>query len=85
VTLLHLKEVLYFFASPTEIENFLSKCNIDIIDHVALDGLSPFLRDSIDDMSDEEYEIWINYQLKTCREKSILGISNHGLVICKKR
>lgn len=74
-----------FFTSPTEIEEFLSQFNIDIIDHVAVDGLSPFLRDSIDDMSDEEYEIWINYQLKTCREKSIRGISNHGLVICKKR
>lgn len=74
-----------FFTSPTEIEEFLSQFNIDIIDHVAVDGLSPFLRSSIDDMSDEEYEIWINYQLKTCREKSICGISNHGLVICKKR
>lgn len=74
-----------FFTSPTEIEAFLSLYNVDIIDHVAADGLSPFLRSSIDDMSDEEYNLWIHYQLKTCREKSILGMSNHGLVICKKR
>lgn len=74
-----------FFTSPIEIEEFLSQFNIDIIDHVAVDGLSPYLRGSIDAMSDEEYEIWVNYQLKTCREKSILGISNHGLVLCKKK
>jgi 2-polyprenyl-3-methyl-5-hydroxy-6-metoxy-1,4-benzoquinol methylase len=74
-----------FFTSPIEIEEFLSQFNIDIIDHAAVDGLSPYLRGSIDAMSDEEYEIWVNYQLKTCREKTILGISNHGLVICKKK
>jgi ubiquinone/menaquinone biosynthesis C-methylase UbiE len=74
-----------FFTTPTEIEEFLSQFSMDIIDHVAVDGLSPCLRGSIDAMSDKEYEVWVNYQLKTCREKSILGISNHGLVICIKK
>lgn len=74
-----------FFTTPIEIEEFLSHFNIEIIDHAAVDGLSPFLGSWIDEMNDDEYKLWVDYQLKTCREKSILGISNHGLIICRKK
>lgn len=74
-----------FFTAPAEMENFLNCFDVEIVDHAAVDGLSPLLRKSIDDMSEEEYKTWINYQLRTCREKSILGISNHGLIICRKK
>lgn len=73
-----------YFTNPVEMEEFLSKFNIEIIDHVATDGISPLLRKVVDDMTEDEYITWIDYQLKTCREKSILGISNHGLIICRK-
>lgn len=73
-----------FFTTPTEIESFIEKFGVEIIDHAATDGLSPFLRDSIDNMNDEEYSAWLHYSFNSCREKSILGMSNHGLLLCKK-
>ena len=73
-----------FFTTPIEMEAFMSKFNIQITDHVGTDGLSPFLKDCIDNMSDEEYSVWLRYSLNSCREKSILGMSNHGLFICRK-
>ncbi|MEA4963594.1 hypothetical protein [Lutispora sp.] len=72
-----------YFSTSIEMEEFLSCFEVEIIDHAAIDGLTPLLRKVIDNMN-EEYKIWIDYQLKTCREKSILGISNHGLIVCKK-
>lgn len=30
------------------------------------------------------YEVWLKYHMRTCRERSILGMSNHGLVIVRK-
>ncbi|MBM7615861.1 class I SAM-dependent methyltransferase [Alkaliphilus hydrothermalis] len=74
-----------FFTTPDDMEDFLKNFNVEIIDHVATDGLSPLLRNTIDEMEEAEYQKWIEYQLKTCREKSILGSSNHGLVVCKKK
>jgi len=73
-----------FFTTPIEMELFISKFNTQIIDHVGTDGLSPFLKDFVDNMNEEEYSTWIHYSLNSCREKSILGMSNHGLLLCKK-
>ncbi|QUH19489.1 hypothetical protein [Alkaliphilus sp. B6464] len=74
-----------FFTSPSDMESFMGKFNVEIIDHIGTDGISPYLRNAIDEMNDEEYNAWIYYNLKSCREKSILGMSNHGLLLCKKK
>lgn len=73
-----------FFTTPIEIENFISRFGIEIIDHVGTDGISPMISDFVDSLNAEEYSTWLNYCLASCREKSILGMSNHGLIICKK-
>ncbi|WLC85267.1 hypothetical protein KTC97_05780 [Clostridium estertheticum] len=65
-------------------ELLVSKFKIKIIDHVATDGISPLLGKLVDEMNDEEYEAWTYYNLCSCREKSILGSSNHALLICRK-
>ncbi|WP_346900172.1 class I SAM-dependent methyltransferase [Clostridium sp. UBA7503] len=74
-----------FFTTPTEIESFIENFNIEIISHVATDGLCSLLRDPVNELSEEQYEAWKNYMLKSCREKSILGLSNHGLLVCRKQ
>jgi hypothetical protein len=73
-----------YYATPEEIEQLLEEFKTERIDHVATDGLSPLLRDTVDGMTDEEYKVWIDYHMMTCREKSIMGISNHGLYLCRK-
>lgn len=73
-----------FFTTPTEMETFISKFGVEIIDHIGSDGISPLLREFVDNMNDEEYSTWLHYSLASCREKSILGMSNHGLILCKK-
>lgn len=73
-----------FFTTPSEMESLASKFHIQIIDHVSTDGISPLLGNLVDEMNDEEYESWMHYSLCSCREKSILGISNHALLICRK-
>ena len=73
-----------YFTSPAEMEEFVSKFNIKIIDHVAADGISSLLREHINELSDDQYTAWTDYILSSCREKTTLGISNHGLLICKK-
>ena len=43
------------------------------------------LNDMVNELSDEEYEGWMKYHLKICGEQSILGYSNHGLYVCRKK
>jgi hypothetical protein len=48
------------------------------------DGVAPLLRTHIDGLNEKQFESWCQYQYYVCREKSILGQGNHGLIICKK-
>jgi len=73
-----------YYATPEEMENLLAKYDLKILDHLATDGLSPFLKEKVDSMNDDEFETWCNYHYLVCREKSILGASNHGLIIGRK-
>lgn len=74
-----------FFTTPAEMEEFIQKFDVEIVDHAGTDGLNPFLRSYVDEMNDDEYAQWVYYALSSCREKSILGMSNHGLLLCRKK
>lgn len=74
-----------FFTSPNEIESFIKKFEVEIIDHAATDGICALLRNQINELESEQYEVWLKYHLKSCRERSILGISNHGILLCRKK
>jgi len=74
-----------YFATPEEINKLMNQFDIEVVDHLATDGISPMLREKVNELNKQQYEAWFNYHYKTCREQSILGLSNHGLYICRKR
>lgn len=74
-----------YFSTPDEMETLLKRYKISILEHIALDGISKLLEEVVDTMTEEEFQIWLHYHWATCREKSILGYSNHGLLICQKK
>jgi ubiquinone/menaquinone biosynthesis C-methylase UbiE len=73
-----------YFSTPSEMELALERFQTQVIDHIATDSLSPFHREFINSLNEQELDSWIYYIEKSCREKSILGISNHSLLICQK-
>lgn len=72
------------YTTPLEIENYMKQFDVLIVDHLGTDGLSHTLSNEVDGLSEQKFEIYKNYHFKTCRERSILGISSHGLIICRK-
>ncbi|HHZ06471.1 MAG TPA: methyltransferase domain-containing protein, partial [Clostridiales bacterium] len=73
-----------YYASPQEMEQLLRNHSLEIVDHFAQDGISTTLGEKIDRLNDEQFNIWCDYHYKTCREKSILGASNHSMIIGRK-
>jgi len=73
-----------YFATPSEMVDEVEIRNMKVIDHLASDGISPILRERVDGLSDEEFIIWCEHHYNICREPSILGTSNHGLLIARK-
>lgn len=73
-----------YFTTPTEMETFLSDYPLEIKVHAATDGITPLVREPIDKMDFDEYETWLYYFKQVCQDSSIIGMSNHVLVICEK-
>ena len=83
-----------FYDKPEElftsfhIEDFnkiMEEYPIDYITTVATDGLSPALRDYVNDLNDEEFEVWMDYHYKSCERKDLIGYSSHVLYIGRKK
>lgn len=72
------------FDKPEDIEKLMDECELNVICHGGSEGIATFMSETINTLSDEKYKLWLEYHYQTCTEKSILGISNHGLVIARK-
>ena len=51
---------------------------------IASDGASNYLRVTLNSLSEEQYQEFINYHLATCERKDLLGASAHLLDIIEK-
>ncbi|QHT62560.1 class I SAM-dependent methyltransferase [Paenibacillus lycopersici] len=73
-----------YFTSPDEIEAFLGQYDVTPVEHAGTDGISHTISKFVDQLDEHEFQAWMSYHLRTCRERSILGMSSHGLYICRK-
>ncbi|MEF1256825.1 class I SAM-dependent methyltransferase [Vibrio sp. M260112] len=73
-----------YFASPSEIEALVESNGFGVIKHIATDGFGRYIGKEINELTESQYQAWLNYHLSVCDEPSLLGSSNHGLVIAKK-
>lgn len=76
---------LAYYATPAEMETLLREQEIQPVLHVATEGLSKYLASHVNAFSPEQYATWRDYHFKVCAEPSLLGASNHGLILGKKR
>lgn len=73
-----------YVTSPEQMEHDLLSAQAEIVDHAGADGITHTIDGSIDAMDEDRYTTWINYHFQTCRERSILGLSTHGLIVGRK-
>lgn len=67
-----------------EIESIMDLNGIEKINNISTSGVVPHFRNIIDNLSDEEFEIWKNYHYSSCERKEVQGYSTHMLYIGKK-
>ncbi len=83
-------EVTGFTAShwflPEELRDLFERCGVETLDMAALEGLSSHHEEQVNRLAedDELWEMWIDMLLRTCNHPSILGISEHILLVGMK-
>lgn len=73
-----------YFCSPENIEKQIKSSGLKIVDHLGLDGPFNFITNEIERMNEKQLKNFYKYHKLTCRERTILGYSNHGMVLCRK-
>ena len=68
-----------------EFKEMMEKYNIKYITSVATDGISNHVEDRINDLNDEEFEMWLKYHYSICEREDLQGFSNHIFYIFKKK
>ena len=67
-----------------EFDNMMKDFPVKKLCEIATDGLSESLSDYINELSEEEYKVWLDYHFKNCERKDLMGYSSHVLYICEK-
>lgn len=67
-----------------EFDGMMNGFSAEHLHNVATDGISAQLAEYVNKLSEEEYDIWVKYHLKTAERKDLLGYSSHILYIARK-
>ncbi|TCL57327.1 methyltransferase family protein [Kineothrix alysoides] len=73
-----------YYSTADEMEKLYEDSGLIIVDHFAQDGLTPQFASKADAWTQDQFNIWCEYHYSICREKSVLGASNHVIVAGKK-
>ena len=86
-------ETFRCYSAPKELFNICRKEDIDALvaplpckrlHYVATDGLYDYMREAIDKMKPERFELYMNYRYAICERPDMSGATNHSLDILKK-
>ena len=81
------------FSNPWDIFELYRKEDIDTLrstfpvtqlHFIATDGYANHMRDTVNQMDDRMYELYIKYHLATCERQDMIGYSHHTLDIFRK-
>lgn len=74
---------LYSMVRIEDINRFNEVMNFKRVKIIASDGAANYMRTKLRELSDEEYELFIEYHLSTCERPDLLGASSHLLDIVR--
>lgn len=75
---------LYSYVRLEEINKLKDEANLQRYKIIGVDGATDYIRPTINKLSEEDFEIYKNYQLSICERPELLGASSHIMDILKK-
>ena len=67
-----------------DIDALRQQFNVTQLHYLATDGYASHMRETLQQMDDKTYELFIRYHLATCERQDMTGYSNHTLDIFRK-
>lgn len=67
-----------------EVKELMNKFDVKKLCYVATDGIGRVMKENIDNMTEEEYKMFVEYHLSICEREDLIGYSGHILSIIEK-
>ena len=67
-----------------ELQDIIKKFDVKELELVSTDGIAPNMAIYVNELDEEEFELYVDYHLKNCDRKELLGFSSHLLQIVEK-
>ena len=78
------KENLYDYMRIEDINALLEDSGLERIKIISPDGPANYMRPFLNQLSEEEFEYFVQYQMATCERQDLIGAGAHTLDILKK-
>lgn len=75
---------LYDYVRLEDINRLKEKCGLPRVKIFAPDGPADYLRRELNEMTEEEFQAFLQYQLANCERPELLGASSHTVDILQK-
>lgn len=75
---------LYNYVRIEDIDNINKVCNLKRIRIISQDGPSSYIKEYLNKMDENTFNVFIDYHLKTCERMDLMGASTHIIDILKK-
>lgn len=62
----------------------MSVFSVTRLHYVAADGCALFMREAVDSMDRDAFELYLKYHFATCEREDLLGITSHAIDIFRK-
>lgn len=79
-----LPEDLFELVRKEDIDHLMSKLSVLRLHYVATDMISRFLRESLSNMDEEKFDLYLRYHYAVCERPDMVGMTHHSLDIFKK-
>ena len=77
-------EVIFALHRKEDIDNLVAGLSVERLHFVGTDMATQYMRETVDEMDEEEYALYLKYVFATCERQDLVGASNHLLDVLKK-
>lgn len=75
---------LFELVRKENVDELMSIFPVTRLHYVASDGCALFMREAVDAMDKDEFDLYLKYHFATCEREDLLGVTSHALDIFRK-
>lgn len=75
---------LFELVRKEDIDDLMSVFPVTRLHYVAADGCALLMREAVDRMGDDAFQLFLNYHFATCEREDLLGITSHAVDVFTK-